>query len=84
MTRTEFVRAYARRSGASEQWAVLGLIEYEGGRVRIALPCACDEEGCEGWAMLSAEGVDHHLQFDAPASLRDAYRAALAEAVPAG
>lgn len=72
MTRTEFVRAYAHRSELSDKWAPLGYIDVAG-KVLIALPCACDQEGCEGWAMLSAESVDHHLRFYAPEPLRTAY-----------
>jgi len=43
----------------------------------LALPCACGDDGCEGWAMVSANGVDHHLQFNAPDALRDAYTNAI-------
>jgi hypothetical protein len=73
MTRAEFIKAYAKRSGVNHHpYALLGFLDC-GGRVLIALPCACGDEGCEGWAMMSAEHVDHHLQFRAPEPLRSAY-----------
>lgn len=77
MTRTEFVRAYAQRSDLSEEWAKLGYIDVGSGHILIALPCACTDEICEGWVMLFAEHVDHHLRFDAPEVLREAYYEAL-------
>lgn len=75
MTRTEFVRAYAQRSGLSDKWAILGYVDLDG-KVLIALPCACDDKECEGWAMMSAEHVDHHLRTYAPDALAAAYSAA--------
>jgi hypothetical protein len=79
MKRIDFVRAYAKRSGLSDKWALLGYVDAEKGRVRVALPCACGDETCEGWAMLSAEHVTHHLQFNAPEALREAYMKAVEE-----
>src|SRR5690606_6463421 len=76
MTRTEFVRAYAARSGLDDEWAVLGFIKV-GESTKIAMPCACGEEGCEGWAMIGAEHISHHLAFNAPDKLRLAYREAI-------
>lgn len=78
MTRAEFVRDYAQRSGLPDKWARLGFVE-AGSRVYVALPCACGEEMCEGWAMLSNEHVLHHLQFNAPPALRNAYNEACLE-----
>jgi hypothetical protein len=72
VSRTEFVRRYANRSNLPDEWAELGLIEFAGHKL-IALPCGCGEEGCEGWAMVSAEGVLHHLFFCAPDAMRDPY-----------
>ncbi len=76
MTRTEFVRAYALRSDLSDKWARLGMIDIDG-HTMIALPCACGKDGCKGWAMVSASGVLHHLQFCAPEQLRGAYMNAI-------
>jgi hypothetical protein len=73
MKRADFVRAYANRSGLSDNWAFIGCVDAEKGWVLVALPCACGDETCEGWAMLSAEHVTHHLQFNAPEALREAY-----------
>jgi hypothetical protein len=72
VTRAEFVRDYARRSRLSDEFANLGLIR-DGAQILVALPCACGADGCEGWAMLSADSIDSHLRYDAPENLRQAY-----------
>lgn len=72
MTRTEFVKSYARRSGLDDRFAGIGLIAV-GGHHLVALPCACGEESCEGWAMVTASAALHHLAFYAPEPLRTAY-----------
>lgn len=77
MTRKDFVRAYAERSGLSAKWAVIGLIDVDGAATMCALPCGCGDETCEGWAMVTANSVADHLFFSAPEALRDAYRAAI-------
>jgi hypothetical protein len=74
MTQAEFIRAYAARSHLPADNAILGFIRL-GDHVWIALPCACDDEGCEGWAMVSAEGVTTHLELYAPNPIRSAFRA---------
>jgi hypothetical protein len=79
MTRTEFVRSYARRSGFSDEWADMGIVDTAGGRTMIALPCACGYEACEGWAMLSGSTVLDHLELYAPEKLRRAYREAVGQ-----
>jgi hypothetical protein len=82
MKRADFIRAYTNRSGLSDKWAEIGLVDREEGRhgwVFIALPCACGKDGCQGWAMLSAEQVLDHLQFNAPEILRDAYMKSVGE-----
>lgn len=43
MTKEEFIAAYCARSGVA--WAELS-------PYRVALPCACGELMCEGWAMV--------------------------------
>lgn len=78
MTRREFVAAYAERSDLSAQWAALGLIDV-GGKTMVAMPCACEEAMCEGWVMLSADSLDHHLRTSAPEALRNAYIQAVPE-----
>ena len=78
MTRAEFISAYAERSQLSDRWKVLGFIDVDG-RTLLAMPCACGDEGCEGWAMVSAERVSDHLSRSAPEKLRTAYREALGE-----
>lgn len=76
MKRADFVRLYAERSGLSPQWADIGLIDC-GGKTLCALPCGCEEVGCEGWAMLGADSMHDHLFFHAPTALREAYQAAV-------
>jgi hypothetical protein len=73
MKREDFVRAYAKRSNFSDKMAHWGYVNAGNDWILIALPCACGDESCEGWAMLSAEWVLHHLQFNAPDGLREAY-----------
>jgi hypothetical protein len=78
MTRTEFVQAYAQRSGLPDKFAELGFID-NGAGVMIALPCACGD-GCRGWAMVSGNSVLDHLFLHAPDELRTAYRRAIEQA----
>lgn len=73
MTREDFVRGYATRSGFSDQAAKIGVIDFDGIAKMVALPCACGDETCEGWAMVTAESVLHHLFFCTPEPLRSAY-----------
>ncbi|MCC6315360.1 MAG: hypothetical protein IT337_15255 [Thermomicrobiales bacterium] len=76
MTRAEFIRDYAASSGIPTDWAELGLLEVRG-KTKIALPCACERDGCPGWALLAADEVLDHLEFRAPEKLRDAYNDAV-------
>ena len=50
MTREEFVAGVALRSGVTPQWIVEHSLE--------ARPCNCEEEGCEGWQMVSCDAED--------------------------
>jgi hypothetical protein len=80
MTREEFIREYAAGSDFLAPYASLGFIDfgYSQRMIKLALPCACGEDGCKGWAMISPDCVDSHLQLYAPEPLRSAYRAAIA------
>ena len=49
MTKQEFIDSYCLRSNVT--WEKLS-------ERRIALPCACGQEGCEGWAMVSNDTDD--------------------------
>lgn len=80
MKRAEFIEAYAGSSGLRADFADIGLLD-AGGRTMVALPCACGEKDCEGWAMLSADSVLDHLQFRAPEKLRLAYDDAIRDGV---
>ncbi len=80
MTREEFVKGYAERSGLSSEWASLGQIDV-GGRTMIALPCGnCGDDECGGWAMVGAGSVLDHLFLYAPDDLMSAYREAVRQA----
>jgi len=59
MTKEQFERGYAKRSGIS-------LEEYH--KFLVALPCACEQEGCEGWASVSnnPESIKTHQELYAP------------------
>jgi hypothetical protein len=76
MTRKEFIESYAARCGLKAPFAAIGILDV-GGRVMIALPCACENQ-CEGWAMVSIEGVLPQLGMYAPASLTAAYHETVA------
>lgn len=77
MTRSEFIQAYAKRSSIDYAWAMLGFIEISPGWKMVALPCACESDGCPGWGMVGIEYIDHHMQFYAPKEMREAYMKAL-------
>jgi hypothetical protein len=59
MTRDEFERGYCARSGVTVEWFR---------QHRVALPCACEADGCEGWAAISLDPLLllHHLCFQLP------------------
>jgi hypothetical protein len=67
MTRDEFIDRWhanmVRQTGGltREPYGVL----WEGQKF-FALPCACGEEGCEGWAMVPDILVETHNLFSAP------------------
>jgi DNA-directed RNA polymerase subunit RPC12/RpoP len=54
ITRNEFIDAYMARSRlgrGAERRTPFGFTNLESG-TWIALPCDCDYEGCQGWAMM--------------------------------
>jgi hypothetical protein len=59
LTKEDFERGYCERSGITlelyRQWSV-------------TLPCACDYEGCEGWAAVSNDPdlIADHKKFNSP------------------
>ena len=57
MTCEEFEEGYAKRSGMTvERLHELG---------QVAIPCACREDGCKGWAMVDKEGTVNEEADDA-------------------
>lgn len=59
MDKEEFIMKYCERSGVTWEW----LRQY-----KQALPCACGEDCCEGWAMVSNEPdtIKTHMELYAP------------------
>jgi hypothetical protein len=55
----EFIDGYCGRSGVT--WAELS-------QHYVALPCACEQEYCEGWAMVSNDphAIQTHMELYAP------------------
>lgn len=68
----DFIKRYAEASGLDDRWAVLGVIEISGSFL-IALPCGCEQDACEGWAMVSPSSVNTHLKLYAPNEIREAF-----------
>lgn len=66
MTRDEFVVGYLTRSGLPPEYRTIDGFHAPDCEPVHALPCACGEEGCEGWAMVHAHAVIDHLRFYAP------------------
>lgn len=66
MTKDEFIDAYISRSGGKIERTADGMKmgEWE----QVALPCACGEDGCEGWAMITNNSwsIRSHLFFYGP------------------
>ncbi len=68
MTRDEFIDGYMERSKIPASWRSGDGYVLEGHPGYVALPCACGEDGCNGWAMVRNEQfyIDTHNQFHAP------------------
>jgi hypothetical protein len=65
MTRDEFIDYWlANSDGLGESRLADGVLV--SGRPWRALPCACPEPGCRGWAMVPDDLVEHHMRFYAP------------------
>ena len=55
ISKEDFEKGYAERSKMTvEGLRVLGL---------IACPCDCEEEGCEGWAMVHKDNLEDHFRL---------------------
>lgn len=59
MGKEEFIKHYCERSGVTWEW----LKQY-----KDALPCACGDEICDGWAMVSKDddAIRAHMELYAP------------------
>ncbi len=64
MTKDEFIAGYCERSKVT--WESLS-------KYKVALPCACNEDYCDGWAMVSNQPhlIEDHMRFYAPQSTGD-------------
>src|SRR4029077_12503361 len=57
MTRDQFIHDYLRNSGLPFRCKTVTGLRI-GKRSRVALPCACGEESCRGWAMINDDPAD--------------------------
>jgi len=64
MTREEFEKGYAIRSGTTVKRL------YELGQV--AVPCDCGEDGCNGWAMVRKGGPNDEYRCESPGVEKEA------------
>lgn len=65
MTKDEFIDAYCQRSKVPRERLMARI---------VALPCACGDESCEGWAMVPNDqmAIDWHMRKYAPDEQKDA------------
>lgn len=64
MTRQEFIDGYCERSDLNDCKTAEGYTFEE--YVFVAIPCACEDETCEGWAMVRAEHATEHMKMYGP------------------
>ena len=69
ISRAEFVAQYVEGSGFKHVTLHSDGFSVEGYR-HYALPCGCDYEGCQGWAMVRPDFLDHHWEFSAPEGVK--------------
>lgn len=55
LTQTEFIKKYCEKSKIDEK--KLNNLEL------FAIPCDCSEKYCEGWAMVTRETVQFHIDL---------------------
>jgi hypothetical protein len=65
MTRDQFIAAYCERSGV--MWNHLS-------QFMVALPCACGELGCNGWAMVLNDPLAIELHEERSGVFRNEWR----------
>ena len=55
LTQSEFIKSYCDKSDTTEkQLNKLGL---------FAVPCECEDESCNGWAMITKENLKSHIDL---------------------
>jgi hypothetical protein len=59
VTKEEFIREYCDRSGITWEWL---------SQTTVVLPCTCDSDICQGWAMIlnDPDTIRTHLFFYGP------------------
>lgn len=67
LTRDEFIERYLIRSDLPLSYKVDGGFDFDGRRY-LALPCACGDDMCEGWAKVrdDPEEIATHMRLYAP------------------
>jgi hypothetical protein len=60
MTKDEFIDGYIKYNGLSAECRTADGVATPLSRL-VALPCACGEPVCEGWAMVADQ--PHHIAF---------------------
>ena len=64
ITKDEFIEGYVARSNAKgmnlkrtpDGYSLAGL-------ERLAMPCRCGDDACEGWQMMSRESINSAVEF---------------------
>ena len=64
MTKEEFEKGYAERSGVTVEW-----LHSKG---QGAVPCNCDYELCDGWQMVDLQNYAQQRLYDANAQSANA------------
>ena len=73
VTRREFIDAYCERSGLTrEQLEEMNL---------YALPCACDFEGCDGWAIVRVNTIEDHFSYYGPDLIKEEFNEAQSDEI---
>lgn len=65
-TREEFIDGYMNRSDLPTEYRTEDGYYIPTYQRHYALPCACDDEDCKGWAMVGEDLVDSHMKLYAP------------------
>jgi hypothetical protein len=67
VTREQFIEQYMERAELSVAYRRSDGYQI-GSHRRVAVPCACGEDICTGWAMIPADDVDNYVIHYGPTS----------------